>query len=131
MSHRSVEYNLRNLSALYSRAISAVRTALELKCDVPIDGDIGEAVLSEIAELLAVKNGRRRVEGVRFDLNRVLEVHIECITGTVGEELRVVFGQHFTHSFQFDLHFIVCGAVRRPVETEPDYEYPFIDTKLN
>ena len=127
---RSVEYQLGYLSALHARAIRTLATALELEGDTA-DCRLGHAFLTEVAQLAPVEDRARRVEVLWLDLNRILEVHVERITGAVRKELGVVLGEHAAQPLQLDTHVVVGGTGRATVEAEADDEDALVDAELD
>lgn len=119
---RSVKYKFRNLTALHTRAVGALRGALELKCHLS-DCHLAHALLPEIAQFPPVQNSRCCVEGFGFDLYGVVEVNVEGVAGTVREEFRVVLRQHPAKTFQFDLHTVVRRPVGGAIQAESYDEY--------
>lgn len=107
---RSVEYQVRDLPALHSGAVCAFRGTLELERDTP-DGHFAHPLLAEVTQLDPVQDCRSCVERLRFYLDRVLEVDVECVARTVREELGVVFRQDPAQPLQFDLDAVVCRSV--------------------
>lgn len=89
---RPVEDELRDLPPLDAGSVRALSGALELEGDAA-DGDLAETLLTEVTELSAVEDSRRGVVSLRLYLDRVFEVHVEGIAGSVREELGVVRGE--------------------------------------
>ena len=117
------------MSSLNSRSVGAFARALKLKRDAS-DGDFAESLLSEITQFSAVQYGGRRVKGFGFDLYRIFEVDVKRVARTVRKEIRVVLGEYSTQSLEFDFDVVRRGSAGRPVKTESDDEYPFVDGKL-
>lgn len=103
----SVEDELRNLSPLHPCAVSAVRGALELKCHFPTL-HLCHPFLSKVAQLVPIQNHTGSVEGIRLDLDWILEPNRKGVAGTVREIFTEILSQKYTLTFQLNLGTVLC-----------------------
>lgn len=126
----AVENKLWYLATLHASAVGALRRALKLKVHVA-HAHLGHALLTKKAQLGAVQNDGRRVETVRFHLDRILEKHMERVARSVRIEMRPILREHPSHALQFNLHIVVRSAGRRTVQPKAHNKNTLVHGKLN
>lgn len=106
VGRRPVENQFGNLSALDTGAVRAFGTTLKLKVHAA-DRRLRHAFLTEETQLPAVQYRTRRVRTFRLDLYRILEVNVERVARTIGEELGIILRKDISESFKLYFNVVI------------------------